>query len=81
MKIIKIFDNKIIIKKKFNDNKIITLFFIREKTNDELIFHIDKFINLKRLCIPQSFIKKMFNIVYNENHSNFEKCYEIISKS
>ena len=65
-------------KRNSKNNKIITLSFIREKKS---IFHINKFINLKRLCIFQSFIKKMFDIIYNENHSNFKKYYEIISKS
>ena len=55
------------------------LSFVREKTN--LIFHVDKFTNLKRLYISQLFIKKIFDIAHNEGHPDFEKCYEIISKS
>ena len=65
---------------KFNNDEIITLSFIREK-NDELIFHVNKFIGLKRLCISQSLVKKMFDIAHNEDYLNFKKCYEIISKS
>ena len=55
------------------------LFFIREKV--DLIFYIDKFINLKRLYISQLFVKKILDIIYNENHFNFRRCYEIILKS
>ena len=65
-------------KKKF-DGEIVELLFVHEKTN--FIFHVDKFINLKRLCISQSFIKKMFDIACNEGHLNFKRCYEIISRS
>ena len=54
------------------------LSFVREKIN---IFYINKFIDLKRLCISQLIVKEIFDIVHNEDHSNFEKCYEIILKS
>ena len=83
-KIIKVLDDKASIEKKFNfDGEVAKLPFVRgeSKGDEELIFHVDKFSGLRRLCIPKPLVKDIFDIAHNEGHPGFERCYEIVSKS
>lgn len=83
-KIIKVLDDKASIEKKFNfDGEVVKLPFVRgeSKGDEELIFHVDKFSGLRRLCIPKPLVKDIFNIAHNEGYPGFERCYEIVSKS
>ncbi len=52
MKIIKVLINKVYTKKKFKNNEVIKLSFIYGKLDLNLIFYIDKYIDLERLYIP-----------------------------
>ena len=47
----------------------------------DLIFHVDKFTGLERLCIPRPLVKDIFDIAHSEGHPGFERCYDIVSRS
>ncbi|CAD6592124.1 MAG: hypothetical protein ASARMPREDX12_005669, partial [Alectoria sarmentosa] len=53
-KIIKVLDDKASMEKKF-DGEVAELPFVRREAG--LIFHVDKFTGLERLCIPQPLVK------------------------
>ena len=45
-----------------------------------LLYHTNKLTNLKRLCILFSCVKEIFQIIYENEHSDFAKCFEIVFK-
>ena len=59
------------------DDESVELPFIRDA---DLIFHKNKFIDIKRLYISQSIVKDIFEIAYNNNYLDFERLFNIISK-
>lgn len=81
-KIIKILDEKASAERRFSDGEVAKLPFVRGSNGDnELIFHVNKFTGLKRLCIPEPLVKDIFDIAHNEGHLGFERCYEVIVRS
>ena len=46
-----------------------------------LLYHTDKLTDFKRLCISSSCIKNILQIAHENDHSEFAKCFEIISKA
>ena len=48
--------------------------------NLKLIFYRSKYTNIKRLYILQSLIKDVLNIIYNNNHLDFKRTFDIIFK-
>lgn len=46
--------------------------------NEELIFHIDQFTSIKRLCISPNIAIKVIEIVHSDKHLGFTKCYQIV---
>ena len=61
------------------DDESVELPFIR-KTDADLIFHKDKFIDIKRLYISQSIVKDIFEIAYSNSYLDFERLFNIIFK-
>lgn len=46
-----------------------------------LLYHIDRVIGLRRLCISLASFSDIFKIAHVEEHSEFARCYSIISKA
>lgn len=44
----------------------------------KLLYHINKFIDIHRLCIPLSVVLDILVIAYGESHLGFSCCYKII---
>ena len=51
------------------------------KTDKDLIYHIDRFSGIRRLCIPASCVKDIFAIAHGNGHPGFARCYEIVTRS
>jgi hypothetical protein len=49
--------------------------------DQDLIYHINKFIKEKRLCISFNFVSDILTITHEQEHSSFEVCFEIIFRS
>lgn len=47
----------------------------------KLLYHVNRLINVHRLCIPLSVAPDMLGIAHNEGHPGFSRCYEIVSRS
>ena len=47
----------------------------------DLLYHIDRLIELRRLCIFDSCVKDVMKIVHDNDHSEFVKCFEMISQA
>ena len=77
-KIIEILKEQAAAERKFKEDAVTNLPFVRK---EGLIFHVDKFSGLERLCIPQPLIKQIFDIAHGEGHPGFERCYEIVTRS
>lgn len=65
-----------------NNNVSVVLSFMRERSVniEKLLFHINRFTNLQRLCISQSIVQDILSIAHDESHSEFDRCFEIVSK-
>ena len=48
--------------------------------DNRLIYHINRIIDERRLCISSSCVKKIFDIAHERSHSDFNSCFEIISR-
>ena len=48
---------------------------------NKLIYYTNSLIDLRRLCILSTCIQDMLQITHEEDHSEFVKCFEIISKT
>lgn len=48
---------------------------------NKLLYHINKFTELRRLCISNSCLENIMKIVYNNDYSEFVRCFEIISQT
>ncbi len=47
----------------------------------DLIYHVDRFTGLQRLCIPQPLIKEILALAHGDGHPGFQRCHEIVTKS
>ena len=63
------------------DRPMIERLGIVDKQKDQLIYHVDKFSGLQRLCIPTSAIKDIFDTAHGAMHPGYQRCFEIISMS
>ena len=52
-----------------------------EPNTNKLIFHLDRLIGVRRLCIPPSMAPELLSIAHGEGHPGFSRCHEIISRS
>ncbi len=46
----------------------------------QLLFHINRLINVYRLCIPLSVTPDILAVAYGKSHLGFSHCYEIITR-
>jgi hypothetical protein len=52
---------------------------IQNKQNDKnFIYHVNKLIKEKRLCISSICVLNILIIVHDQDHSEFDVCFEII---
>lgn len=47
----------------------------------DLIFHVNRFTDVQRLCIPKGIVKTILEIAHGEAHLRFERAYEKITSS
>ena len=47
----------------------------------DLIYHINRIIDIKRLYISLLFIKEILQLAHGNGYFNFQRCYEIVSTS
>lgn len=52
-----------------------------KKKDENLIYHVDRETDIKRLCISSSCVKNILNIAHENDHLDFEASFEIISRS
>lgn len=45
-----------------------------------LIYHINRMTSERRLCISLNYVKEIFDIAHEKSHSEFNICFEIISR-
>ncbi len=55
------------------------VFFCNE--DQDLIYHVNKFTEEKRLCILSNCVSNILTIAHEQKHSDFEVSFEIISRS
>lgn len=60
-----------------NENLIL----ISYQFEKNLIYHINDIIDLRRLCVFQSCINHIFKIAHENDHSDFIRCFQIISRA
>lgn len=53
---------------------------IAENNDDELIYHVDRFIEVQRLCIPLKVATEVIAIAHGDGHPNSSRFYEIIGR-
>ena len=46
-----------------------------------LLFHVDRFTGLQRLCIPTSLVKEILSLAHGNGHPGFQRCYQIVTSS
>ena len=65
-----------------NNNKLkknaFDMFFVQEKN---LIYYVNKWNDVKRLCISKNCIKNILNIAHDSDHSEYVKIHDIVTKS
>lgn len=66
------FENSLVIKKIEDRNKV--------AKKSKLIFNIDCFIGIQKLCIPFDVAIKVTAMAHRDNHSGFAKYYEIVAR-
>jgi hypothetical protein len=49
--------------------------------NKNLIYHVNRSTEEKRLCISSACVSNILAIVHEQDHSEFDACFEIISRS
>lgn len=49
--------------------------------DNELIYHVDRYTGLRRLCIPSSCVQDISHMAHGPAHAGFARTYEIITRS
>lgn len=47
----------------------------------DLIFHVNRFTGVQRLCVPEGMVKTILEIAHGDAHLGFERAYEKIASS
>ena len=74
-------ETDVYLKSKSNNVSKIAAFDFSNINLKQLLYHTNSLIELRRLCVLDSCIKKIMKIAHDNDHFEFAKCFEIISKA